>query len=248
MSYDIKLQNKCDHRIQWERVPLEVDSRTIRIPYLVSSGVSLSLRINNVKKDPTTYTIYTVTKSLSTLKENRILLNNKVKDYQPIVELNYLTTSDYCPKCLAVKTLDDWVYTSSGDVSMTQKEPLLLQQLEKIIVTVIGSNPFQTWYGTSLNNLIGTKTFDFEIVRAKISDQINIAIDRLKTIQKQLVNSRRKVDPGELFGQVLSLSVEKQEDPTFVLVDLVFTSQSGKTLEYSQFIELSIPRTRIANK
>lgn len=248
MSYDIKLQNKCDHRIQWAQAVLESDSKTIRIPYLISSVASLSVRINNIVKDPSTYSVYTVTRSLSTQQENNVRFKNKIKDYQPIIELNFVTLVDYCPKCLAVKTLDDWTYTSSGDVAMVQKEPLLIQQVEKIIVTVIRSDPFQDWYGTGLQDMVGIKIFDFAVVKAKISDHINTAIERLKSIQRQLVASRRKVDPGELFGQVLSLTVERQADPTIVLVTLVFTAQSGRTLEYSQFLELSIPRNRIAYK
>lgn len=248
MSYDIKLQNKCDHRIQWERASLESDFRTIRIPYLISSTASLSVRINNEVKDPSTYVVYMVTQALSSLNENRIRMNQKVKDYQPIVELSYVTMSSYCPKCLNVKNIDDWSFSSSGDMNMVSKEHLLLQELEKIIVTKLRSNPFQDWYGTGLHDLVGTKIFDFDVVKAKISDQISTAIERLKALQRQLVASRRKVDPGEMFGQILSLTVERQDDPTIVLVTLVFTAQSGKTLEYSQFLELSIPRNRIAYK
>jgi hypothetical protein len=75
---------------------------------------------------------------------------------------------------------------------------------------------------------------------------VSASIEKVKNVQKQLVASNRKVDPGELFGQLLNIDVQQMDDPTIIMVTVVFTSQSNKQMEFSQLIDLSSVRERIA--
>lgn len=94
--------------------------------------------------------------------------------------------------------------------------------------------------------LMGNKIGNFELTKSQIIEQVSSAISNLKDIQRQLVGSGRKVDPGELFGKLLSISVDRDtQDPTIVHVLLRFTSQSGKQLEYEQLLEFSQLRERL---
>lgn len=239
MSYDPKLQNACDHRINWESYAINTDLKTIVLGYPVSSVKSVGLRISNVLISPDKYTIATTQKPLSLQLTSSILMSHKVKDWEPFIEVSYLTYANMCPKCVGVKTINDVIYTASGDIKMAQREYLLLQVLEKAIVTEINSNPFHNWYGTSLKSLIGTKITDLSFLRSKVQEQVSSAIEKVKNVQKSMVSSGRVVDPGELFGQLISINVDQTDDPTMIQVTVVFTSQNGQTLEFAQLVDFS---------
>jgi len=246
MSYDPKLQNKCDHKINWESYPLESDRITVNLKYPVSSVYGLSLRINNAVIAPNRYTVISYKQAQSLNPASSVRMSYKVPDWEPLIEVNYTTYANNCPKCLAVKYVDDVIYTPSGDFQMAQKEYLLMQTVEKAIITKIASNPFHDWYGTGLQSLIGTKITDLSFMKNKIIEQVSASIEKIKNVQKQLVASNRKVDPGELFGQLLNVDVQQMDDPTIIMVTVVFTSQSNKQMEFSQLIDLSSVRERVA--
>jgi hypothetical protein len=246
MSYDPKLQNKCDHRINWESYSLEGDRKTVILKYPVSAVSSLGLRVNNVAAAPNTYGVVTTKKPLSLEYTSSVVMTNKILYWDPLIEVSYVTLDKTCPKCLSVKTVDDFSYTQSGDIKMAKKEYLLLQMMEKAIVTKVSSNPFHSWYGTDLHSLIGSKIVDISFTKTKIIEQVSAAVETVKNLQKSLVASNRLVDPGELFGQLLNIDVRQGDDPTIVLVTVIFTSQSNQTLEFSQLIDLSTTRERVA--
>lgn len=236
MSYDIKLQNFCDHKILWARAQLEPDRKTVYLPYPLASSASLIVRINGVESPVTSYAIKTERQSLSLVLISHIEFFSKIKHYNPIIELFYVTFSDTCPKCINVKTVDDFSFSGSGDYETISKELLLLQQIEKIIVTKLSSNFFHSWYGTDLHSLIGTKITDRVLLDTRIREQISNAIDKLRNVQDQMQASGRKFDSGELFGKLLAIDIEDTEDPSMFLVTVSFTSKSGSPMEYSQYL------------
>jgi len=246
MSYDLKIQNKCDHYINWERSELQSDRRTIRLLHPVAAEASLQLRINNVLIDSSEYTLLLRQERMVVESNHTIYMNRKIRLNQPLIEVKYTTEVTHCPKCLGIKVLDDIVFTTGGDIRTINREFLLVQMVEKYIVTKISSNPFHDWVGTDLHSLIGQKIFDQDLIRSKIVEQINNAIEKLKSIQRQMVGSGRRIDAGELFGELISIDLENTDDPTIVLVNVTFTAQSGRTLEYSQYLELSAIRERVS--
>jgi hypothetical protein len=244
MSYDIKLQTYCDHRIQWYRAELETDRKTIYLPYPIASVSSLKIRINGVEQNNSAYTVKSVRQYLSLIVVSHIEFFKKIKDNGPIIEVNYTTLLDNCPKCVGVKVIDDFYINGEGDYEMVSKEILLLQQVEKIIVTQQTTNIFHTWYGTSLHSFIGIKQTNRELLKTRIREQISTAIEKLKTIQNQMEASGRKFDPEELFGKLLGIDVEDTDDPTILLVTVNFTSKSNYSIEYSQYLSLNTTTTR----
>lgn len=245
MSYDIKLQNLCDHKILWMRASLESDRKTVYLPYPIAAMASLKVRVNGIVQPVTAYSVKTVRQSLSLTVISILEFLSKIKHHEPIIEFFYACMADTCPKCLSVKTADDFFINGHGDVETVSKEILLLQQVEKIIVTKLSTNIFHTWYGTDLHALIGTKIFDRDLLYSRIREQINNAIEKLKTIQRQMMASGRKFEPGELFGALLKIDIEDTPDPSLLMVTVIFTSQSGAPVEYSQYISLNEPRQRL---
>jgi len=247
MSYDLKIQNLCDHKINWEKALLGSDYKTISLKYPISASASVSLRINNVVINTDDYTIYYLENNESVVEpKTYIRMKKKIKLYDPFIEVQYVTYIPYCPKCLSVKTIDDIAYSNYGDFITAENELQLVQNVEKYIVTKIESNKFHSWFGTNLHSLLGTKIKDIDDLRASVRDQVNQAIEKLKKIQNQLISSNVKVSNGELFDELISIEVEQTDDPTIVSVIVVFTAKNGQTLEYEQYLQLSVSRERLA--
>jgi len=150
MSIDIKIQNRCDHYINWERIKLESDLKTINVRHPVAAVSSVVLRINNQVIPEDQYDVLSRPEFLIETPPFYLYMKKKVRVYQPIVEVKYTTMSTYCPKCVGMKVIDDLIYKPNGDMQTIEKEFLLIQQVEKYIVTKVTSNIFHSWVGTSL--------------------------------------------------------------------------------------------------
>lgn len=244
MSIDIKIQNNCDHVINWERVSLPVDRRSLSPTYPLGSTVSLSVRINNVVMSSDSYTT-SLNNDLTLSPTSTVKLNTVCPLYFPLVEMQYVTLKTYCPKCLGIATLDDYVYGPNKDVLTVKDEFLLIQTLEKLIITKLNSNPYYGWIGTTLHSLIGKKITDIDYFKTKISEDVKKCIDDLKKIEAQYISTGRSVSSGELFGNLLGVDVSVSDaDPTLLNVLVRYTAQSGKTVEYQQLLQLSKLRQR----
>lgn len=247
MSQDFKIQNRCDHKINWVAGVLDSDRRRIDVPFLIASKASVVLRINNVVRSSSEYKIVTDEEAIDEVKPLYILMNNRIKHNDPLIEVKYVTFLERCPKCVGTKFLDDIKYNSSGDITQVKDEFLLLQSVEKYIVTNLRSNRFHDWIGTNLHNLVGTKILDVEQLRNKVVDEINLSVEKLKDIQRQMVSTGRPVSAGELFGNLISIDLTQDfDDLSIVSVTVRFTAQSGKRLNYTQLLELSELRQRIS--
>lgn len=247
MSSDIRIQNLCDHMVNWEEGSLQLDRKSILFSKPIASTASLKVRVNNVEISPSKYTVSVNNEVLSADRPFFVILNSPTKLFQPLVEAQYVTIQTFCRKCLGIRYVDDFEYINDRDLRTVENEELLLQNVEKYIVTKVDSNPFHSWVGTDLYSLVGKKLLDQDLIVSRMTEQVNSAIDKLKTVQRQLQASGREVTPGEMFGDLLSLSVVQQPDPSIFNIIVKFTSQSGKALQYEQPVDIqSTFRTRLS--
>lgn len=245
MSIDFKIQNKCDHIINWERSSFETDRRTINLSYPVASVASLSLRINNVIKDKSEYSVYLNKSTLNLIPKSYILMRRVSLLNSPLVEIKYTTYESFCPKCAGRKYIDDIKYRPDKDISTVSDELLLIQTLEKHIVTQIRTNQYHPWIGTSLHDLVSSKITDLDLIRSRVQDDVRKAVNDVRNVQDQYVKTGRPVTLGELFGELLSVEVEKNgSEISTINVTVRFTAQSGRTLQYEQLLELAELRQR----
>lgn len=245
MSIDFKIQNTCDHYINWESLLFYNDSKTIKPSYPIGAVRSFVLRINDVIIDPSRYDIFLNNDGMDLSPKSLVVMKEPFIVYYPIIEAKYTTLKTYCPKCAGTRILDDIVYGPNKDVVSVKDEFLLIQTLEKFIVTKLTSNRYYDWIGTSLHSLIGSKISDLSYFKTKITEDVRKAVDDLKSIQSQYISTGRTVTKGELFGELLSVVVSQYEhDPTMLEVLIKFTAQSGKALELQQLVELSQLRAR----
>lgn len=245
MSIDFKIQNICDHTINWESVGFPLDRRTISPSYPIGALTSFILRINNVIINSNQYNVSLDKDNMVLSPKSVVVLKSPCLLYYPIIEMKYTTLKPYCPKCAGTRILDDFVYGPSKDVVTVKDEYLLIQTFEKLIVTKLTSNRYYDWIGTTIHSLIGSKITDVDYFKTKISEDIKKAVEDLKNIENQYVSTGRYVSKGELFGELLDVQVSQYTgDPTMLEVLIKFTAQSGKAVELQQLVELSKVRNR----
>jgi hypothetical protein len=249
MSIDFKIQNVCDHVINWETARLSTaDYKSVEVVRIIASGKSVKVRVNGTELDPSGFQVLNRNNLLDPkIVEKYIYLSKKERSYRPLIEVQYTTDRVLCPKCLGGTVLDDIKYGAGGDFATVEKEQQLIQTLEKYIITRVNSNKFHTWMGTDIHGLLGSKIFDFDTIRLEVVNQINIAVNKLKEIQAQLISSGREVSGGEIFEELISIEVVPNEsDPTIVSAVVTFTSRSGNTLQFEQLLEFGQLRERVA--
>lgn len=238
MSFDLKIQTVCDHKVYLEPVTLASDLRSLNVAKpLAASKVAIYASSNLV---PASSYIIKVDPTIVSTKQRMIYLNKKWRSPEDYFEITYYTLSTYCPKCAGLNTINDIQYNVKGDYLLIRNENLLLQNLEKFTITEIQSNPFHTFIGTALVKLLGQRVTDTSYITAKITQQIAGTLDSLKSLQEQYRLTGRLVTDGELLDTVENIVVRFDvSDPTILRADITARAVSGKTVEYSQFLQLS---------
>jgi len=168
-----------------------------------------------------------------------VYLKKKWPSVEDYFEVNYITLRSYCPKCAGLQFLDDIEYNIRGELITVRNEELLLQNLEKFTVTEKQSNPFHSFIGTFLVKLLGQKIIDSSYFSTKITQEVSATLDVLKSLQDQYVISDRPVTNGELLDSIQNIQIKfDPEDPTIIRTDISVTAKSGRTVDYTQYLQL----------
>lgn len=238
MSFDLNIQRTCNHRVYRELVTLDEDRRSLRLSKPLAAS-SVNVYASDDFVPPSFYTIIADPETIQVTQPRMIYLRNKWKAVEDFWEISYYTISSYCPKCIGLNVLDDIQYNVKGDLLIIRNEALLLQNLEKFTVTEIQSNPFHTFIGTALVKLLGARITDSAFITNKITQQITSSLNALKSLQEQYRLTGRAVTSGELLDVVDSVVVRfDDEDPTILRADVTARARSGKTVNYSQFLQM----------
>lgn len=237
MSFDIKLETVCNHRIFRELVTLASDRRSIRVAQPITSTNNVEVYASNNLIPNTMYNIVRDPEAVDTPQNRMIFLNYKWKAVKDYFEISYTTLGSYCPKCAGLNIINDISYNIKGDLITLTDERLLLQNLEKFVVTEKGSNSLQPAIGTYLFQLVGQKINDGSYLTSKITQQINATLATLKSMQQQYQASGRPVTSGELLMSVNNINVSVDSaDPEILRVDISATAQSGKPVYLTQYM------------
>jgi hypothetical protein len=81
----------------------------------------------------------------------------------------YTTALDSCPKCNGIKYDFDMHFDNAGRVIVVQGHEKIRQQLVKALLTVRGSNLFDSDYGSVLSETIGNKIDSYLAARIQFS-------------------------------------------------------------------------------
>lgn len=159
------------------------------------------------------------------------------------VEINYTTISQQCRRCGGTGVEYDWRIGTTGDVNIVFDEALFIQELQKDFFTILGSNPFHTWYGTQLLDTIGSKLTLAGFVQNLVVSDIYTAFSRWQQIkQQQQDNVGQYVSDKEFPYRLLSVSLQQsQQDPTVIFVMITVQNRSTQPIQLSRGLRIAQP-------
>jgi phage baseplate assembly protein W len=151
------------------------------------------------------------------------------------ISLDYYVDSVYCDKCSKFSDLVDYVINALGQYDYVQNENKLIQDIKKITITILGSDPVAPWYGTDFEKIIGKKQIP-EILKVKIASEITTALSKLKAAQIQQENYQTVTD-GEFLDTVKSINVQQSDAyQGLYTVDVDVSTQAGRLVAVQQTI------------
>lgn len=149
----------------------------------------------------------------------------------PVFKVSYTVPVNRCLRCRATFIENDIRLAADGNPILINNEDLLYQAALKILLTNKGSNPYHTWYGTSIKDRIGSKAVGN--VAAIISEDVRRALENFKAVQKdqsdfQVVTARER-----LYNLVSVVTRPHEQDPTTYLVDVVVQNAASQPINLS---------------
>jgi hypothetical protein len=238
MSFDINLTTTCNHEVFRELSVIDSDRRILRTDKPIASTSTLKVYATDNLIPESLYTF--VDDPAQEIKRSKVVhFKDKWKSPTDYFEISYLTLVQYCAKCVGSGYLDDISYDVRGNLPILRDEYLLMQNVEKFMITRINSNPFHSFLGTSLEGLIGTRVVNSSFLVSQITAEISRALNKLKDLQSQYKQTGRPVTEGELLQSVESITVTQDEaDPTVYRANVVVTAVSGKTVQFEQLLKI----------
>jgi len=181
-----------------------------------------------------------IPRTIPPLQPMRLRFLTPLRTFFNFFEVTYFTARDVCPRCHGLGIEYDYVPDTDGDPLIVENENLLVQMVEKVILTVLGSDIYARWYGTDLVGLTGTKAVQF--IRREISRQITVALSRLQNIQAQQQRVQL-VSDGEFLARIDQIDVQQATSisPTLYLVTVGFTTRAGTHSEVAQAVNFGGP-------
>jgi hypothetical protein len=159
-------------------------------------------------------------------------------------EINYVTVRQECRRCGGSGVENDWRYNSLGKVIETRNADLLVQEVLKGTYTVKGTNPFHTWYGTNLLEMIGKKAADRGLVQNLILSDLQDSFRRWQSIKKQQEEVVGQfVSDEEYPFRLLVVNLEPDtQDPTIIFVNaLIQNRTSNQPIQVTRGLKLPAP-------
>lgn len=239
MSFDLNLTTLCDHRIFRELTVIDTDFKTIRLESPMGSTNNVIIYVTDNLLPSNLYEIVDDPDQIDVNRAKMIVFKDKWRSPSDYFEVTYNTIPSYCTKCVGSNYLDDLSYNVRGELLEQRNERLLMQNVEKFVVTRINSNPFQTFIGTGLVGLIGSRITNVNFLITQITSEISRTLQKLQDLQSQYQLTGRTLTSGEILQSVDDISViQDVNDPTVLRATVKVTAQSGQSVEFTQVLKL----------
>ena len=165
-----------------------------------------------------------------------IMFDTPLRSGTDFVELSYTTLRQECRRCGGSGMENDWRYDGNGKVIEVRDEALLIQEIQKDIYTIRGSNPFHSWYGTGLIETIGKKITAGNFVQNIIVSDIYTAFNRWQSIKRQQEDDvGQAISDREFPARLLAVNLEQSvQDPTVIFVSVTIQNRSNDPIQLTR--------------
>lgn len=149
----------------------------------------------------------------------------------PVFKVTYSVPRERCLRCGGSFVENDYRFDIQGQMILIENENLLYQAALKILLTDRGSNPYHTWYGTSIRSRIGTKAVSD--VATAINEDIRRSLGKLQDLQ-EAQSEFQVVTFKERLYQIQSVQTYQDENNPFIFyVDVVVQNASSDSINLS---------------
>lgn len=143
-----------------------------------------------------------------------------------LLDVSYTTEKSLCRRCSGTGVENDFRFDDQGNLKTIEGYDLLYQRVAKVLLTERGSNPYQTFYGSTATGLIGQKVSAGVVQALKAS--VRKALDDMIDIQEQQARVQT-MSFEERVKSVQNVEVSTVgDDETAYLVRVVVQSYSAQ--------------------
>lgn len=138
-----------------------------------------------------------------------------------------------------LKLLNKNLVLDNGKLSIVTSTNKLIQDILKIILTPIGSNPSFPWYGCALVESMPGLNLDPTTRNALIQSQIKNCIDNLVALQLAQKKSSQNVSAAEHIASISDISViQDSRDPRGIIITIKVLTKAFNTVTTSFSVTL----------
>lgn len=241
MSFDLNITSLCNHLVYRELALIDKDRRTIRLEKPIGATLNLQVYAADNLIPNTYYEIAQDPVQISMNRDRIVYFYERWKSPSDYFEISYITIPSYCSKCGGGNYLDDVQLNIRGDLLTLRDEQLLMQNVEKFIITSLNSNPFHSFIGTNLTGLIGTRISNVSFLLTQITAEISRTLQKFQDLQSQYQLTGRAISPGEILATIDDIQVTQDTiDPSIMRANVIVTAQSGETVQFTQVLKLRV--------
>lgn len=141
-------------------------------------------------------------------------------------KVTYAAMPERCPRCRATYVENDYRFDMTGEVRTLVNEDLLYQACLKSILTIKGSNPYHTGYGSQVLVRVGRKRLS--ATATALRQDVIAALGTVSSLQGGQMKFQQVTDKERLY-RVEAVDVRPTaDDPTAAYVSIVVTNGSNR--------------------
>lgn len=126
-----------------------------------------------------------------------------------------------------LKVIDGDLVIKNGQLDTVTGTDKLTQDILKIVLTTIGSNPFHPFYGSFISRTLIGSYLDTDILFTMAQSQLQVALETLKALQNIQLSSLQKMSADEQIAAITDVSVNRNKfDPRLIDIIIKVTSKA----------------------
>ncbi|MCZ2224579.1 MAG: hypothetical protein LC122_13220 [Chitinophagales bacterium] len=120
---------------------------------------------------------------------------------------------------------------SNGELETVVDSEKLIQDILKICITPVGSDPLNPWYGSYLSKTVIGSSEDAKFLMTVSKEQLRKALENLKQLQLLQIRQYQQISADEQIADIRSISVRQNElNPTVFEIEIIVITRGLKPI------------------